>query len=79
MLEGGRWKGSFVSLSLGLSLSERELTGISEKGISESFSTEPPLSLYGASKRCAELLAMEYGDAFGFPVWINRCGVLSDL
>jgi CDP-paratose 2-epimerase len=51
--------------------------GISEKGISESFSTEPPLSLYGTSKRCAELLAMEYGEAFGFPVWINRCGVLA--
>ena len=62
---------------LGLGLSKRELTGISEKGISESFSTEPPLSLYGASKRCAEVLAMEYGDAFGFPVWINRCGVLA--
>jgi CDP-paratose 2-epimerase len=25
----------------------------------------------------AELLALEYGDAFGFPVWINRCGVLA--
>jgi CDP-paratose 2-epimerase len=56
---------------------QRSVVGISEKGISESFSTEPPLSLYGTSKRCAELLAMEYGDAFGFPVWINRCGVLA--
>ena len=55
---------------------ERE-RGLTSKGISESFSTEPPLSLYGASKRCAEVLAMEYGDAFGFPVWINRCGVLA--
>jgi len=64
-------------LGLRLRLSKREQTGISEKGISESFSTEPPLSLYGASKRCAEVLAMEYGDAFGFPVWINRCGVLA--
>ena len=35
------------------------------------------MSLYGASKRCAEVLAMEYGEAFGFPVWINRCGVLA--
>ena len=60
-----------------LRLSKREQTGISEKGISEEFSSEPPVSLYGASKRCAELLAMEYGDAFGFPVWINRCGVLA--
>jgi CDP-paratose 2-epimerase len=56
---------------------QRSVVGISDKGISENFSTEPPLSLYGASKRCAEVLAMEYGDAFGFPVWINRCGVLA--
>ena len=61
LAEGGRGQGA----------------GVSEKGISEEFSSEPPLSLYGASKRCAELLAMEYGDAFGFPVWINRCGVLA--
>lgn len=47
------------------------------QGISEDFSQEPPLSLYGTSKRCAELLALEYGSAFGFPVWINRCGVLA--
>jgi CDP-paratose 2-epimerase len=26
---------------------------------------------------CAEALALEYGLAFGFPVWINRCGVLA--
>jgi CDP-paratose 2-epimerase len=29
------------------------------------------------SKRCSELLALEYAEAFGFPVWINRCGVLA--
>ncbi len=46
-------------------------------GIPESFSSEPPLSLYGTSKFCAERLALEYGSAFGFPVWINRCGVLA--
>ena len=54
-----------------------EIVGLTSQGISEEFSTEPPLSLYGTSKRCAELLAMEYGEAFGFPVWINRCGVLA--
>ena len=54
-----------------------KIVGLTSKGISEEFSTEPPVSLYGASKRCAELLAMEYGEAFGFPVWINRCGVLA--
>jgi CDP-paratose 2-epimerase len=46
-------------------------------GIPEDFSQNPPLSLYGTSKRCAELLALEYGASFEFPVWINRCGVLA--
>jgi CDP-paratose 2-epimerase len=51
--------------------------GLSGHGIAESFPTDPPSSLYGTSKRCSELLALEYADAFGFPVWINRCGVLA--
>lgn len=50
---------------------------ISPLGLTEQFSTEPPLSLYGSSKKCSELLALEYGLTFGFPVWINRCGVLA--
>lgn len=53
------------------------IPGFSPAGLAESFSTEPPVSLYGASKRCAELLALEYAGAFGFPAWINRCGVLA--
>lgn len=52
-------------------------TGLSEAGISEDFSTTPPLSLYGSSKLAAEILALEYGAAFDFPVWINRCGLLA--
>jgi CDP-paratose 2-epimerase len=51
--------------------------GVSDEGIDENFSTRPPLSLYGASKLASELLALEYGSAFGFPVRINRCGVLA--
>jgi CDP-paratose 2-epimerase len=51
--------------------------GLTPAGIDERFPTSPPLSLYGTSKRCAELAALEYADAFGFPVWINRCGVLA--
>ena len=51
--------------------------GSSERGISEAFSTRPPLSLYGATKLAIEALALEYGSAFGFPVWVNRCGVLA--
>jgi CDP-paratose 2-epimerase len=51
--------------------------GVSEKGVNESFSTSPPVSLYGATKVASEHLALEYGSAFGFPTWINRCGVLA--
>jgi CDP-paratose 2-epimerase len=51
--------------------------GVSARGISEDFSTAPPVSLYGASKVCSEALALEYGLTFNFPVWINRLGVLA--
>jgi CDP-paratose 2-epimerase len=51
--------------------------GVSRRGVDEAFSTQPPISLYGVSKLASELLALEYGETFGFPVWINRCGVLA--
>jgi len=51
--------------------------GVSLHGISEAFSTVAPISLYGASKLASETIAFEYGAAFGFPVWVNRCGVLT--
>ncbi|MDD2364868.1 MAG: NAD-dependent epimerase/dehydratase family protein [Desulfuromonadaceae bacterium] len=51
--------------------------GISSSGIAETFSTAAPVSLYGSSKLASEALALEYGEAFGFPVWINRCGVMA--
>ncbi|MEM6820763.1 MAG: NAD-dependent epimerase/dehydratase family protein [Verrucomicrobiota bacterium] len=50
---------------------------LTTEGVTEVFSTAPPLSLYGMSKLCSEGIAMEYGSTFGFPVWINRCGVLA--
>ncbi len=50
---------------------------VSEAGVTEAFSTEAPISLYGASKLASERLAQEYAVAFGLPVWINRCGVLA--
>lgn len=51
--------------------------GISDRGVAEDFPTDPPLSLYGVSKRCAELVSLEYADAYDFPLWIDRCGVLA--
>ena len=58
-------------------LSNNNVAGISDSGISEDFSTSPPLSLYGTSKLASETLILEYGECFGFPVWIDRCGVLA--
>jgi CDP-paratose 2-epimerase len=51
--------------------------GLTVAGVSEKFSTAPPISLYGASKLASETIALEYGETFQFPVWINRCGVLA--
>jgi CDP-paratose 2-epimerase len=51
--------------------------GVSEEGVSESYSTLAPISLYGSTKLASEALALEYGETFGLPVFINRCGVLA--
>lgn len=51
--------------------------GCSPAGIAESFSTAPPVSLYGSTKLASEILALEYGLAFDLPIWINRCGVMA--
>ncbi len=51
--------------------------GVSDYGVSENFPTSAPVSLYGATKLASEQLALEYGETFGFPVWINRCGVMA--
>lgn len=51
--------------------------GVSTAGINVEFSTAAPVSLYGATKLASEVMALEYGAAFDFPVWITRCGVLA--
>ena len=54
------------------------IPGFSRARVSpRSFSTEPPLSLYGTSKRASELLACEYAESFDLPVFVLRCGVLA--
>jgi CDP-paratose 2-epimerase len=58
-------------------LEERQTKGISNQGITEEFPTTAPISLYGASKLASETLLLEYAESFGFPAWINRCGVLA--
>jgi CDP-paratose 2-epimerase len=51
--------------------------GLSARGIGAHFSTAAPVSLYGGTKLACEVMALEYGEAFQFPVWIDRCGVLA--
>jgi CDP-paratose 2-epimerase len=51
--------------------------GASARGISPEFPTTAPVSLYGSTKLASEILALEYGEMFDLPVWINRCGVLA--
>lgn len=51
--------------------------GASSAGFSEQFSTEAPVSLYGATKRAGEVLALEYAHAIGIPLVIDRCGVIA--
>lgn len=55
----------------------RSLYGVGENGLTENFPTTTPISLYGASKLSSEILALEYGHSFGFPVVINRCGLMA--
>lgn len=46
-------------------------------GLMEGFPTGAPVSLYGATKLASEQVALEYSAAFGFPVWVDRCGVMA--
>jgi CDP-paratose 2-epimerase len=52
-------------------------SGLTSRGVGPTFSTDPPISLYGSTKLASEIVAIEYGCAFDFRVWINRCGVLA--
>lgn len=51
--------------------------GLTAAGLDENYATTAPVSLYGATKLASEAMALEYGATFGFPVFINRCGVLA--
>jgi len=56
---------------------EASTHGVGPDGVDESFSTTAPVSLYGATKLASEAMALEYGETFDLPVFINRCGVLA--
>ncbi len=46
-------------------------------GISETFPTQQPRSLYGATKLASELFVQEYGATYGLRTVIDRCGVIA--
>lgn len=58
-------------------LEQQDMIGLSNKGISETFSKEGPKSLYGASKYAIEVLIQEYVEFLGLNSIINRCGVIA--
>jgi len=45
--------------------------------ITPDFSTQAPISLYGATKLASETMALEYHYTYDIPVFINRCGVIA--
>jgi len=59
-------------------ISESQVTsGVSSKGISESFPLDGYRSLYGASKLSSELIINEYNQFYNLKTVVNRCGVLT--
>ena len=56
---------------------QQTLTGISEKGINESFSLEGYKSIYGASKYASEVVMHEFEHFYNMNIIINRCGVIA--
>lgn len=59
-------------------LAERQaVAGASGQGIGEDFPLQGARSLYGMTKLAAELMIAEYGDAYGVPYTIDRCGLIA--
>lgn len=56
---------------------KQELAGVSEEGVSESFSLEGSRTLYGATKLCSEHLIEEYHASYGVKSVVNRFGVIA--
>jgi CDP-paratose 2-epimerase len=52
-------------------------TGVSGRGVSEEMPLTGPRTLYGSTKLAAELLTAEFGEMFGIPTVVNRCGVIA--
>lgn len=56
---------------------DQSVTGLSQRGVSETFPTHLPRSLYGATKLASEMIIQEYVHSYGLRAVINRCGVIA--
>lgn len=56
---------------------EQSIPGASVRGIAEEFPLDGARSIYGMTKLASEMMALEYGDAYGFRCVVNRCGLIS--
>ena len=52
-------------------------SGITQAGVSESFSLEGARSLYGTTKLAGELVLAEYEQMYGLRYVVDRCGVIA--
>ena len=69
---------AFTDGSTRFQLAEAQpMPGASALGVSEDFPLAGHRSLYGATKLASEMLAQEYHHAFGMPLVIDRCGVVT--
>lgn len=55
----------------------QNLSGVTEKGISDNFPLNGARSFYGASKLASELIIQEYAEFYGLQTIINRCGIIT--
>ncbi|ODS34566.1 MAG: nucleoside-diphosphate-sugar epimerase [Candidatus Scalindua rubra] len=56
---------------------DQDISGVTSKGISETFPLDGARSLYGTTKLASELIIQEYIEMFGLRATINRCGVIA--
>jgi CDP-paratose 2-epimerase len=66
-----------INALINIDIDSNEDRFICNEFVDETFSTQAPISLYGSTKLTSEILAKEYSQMYGFPLWINRCGVIA--
>ena len=68
---------NFVEEETRFSFTDDNITGISSKGISESFPLNAARSFYGTTKLAGELIIKEYEEFYGLDAAVTRFGVIA--